>query len=84
MKLALIPAGDFEMGGSETLEDLKKAFPVLEGLSQNPAVAEVLESERPQHKVRITKSFYIGASNVTVGEFRQFVLASGWRTDAEH
>ena len=45
---------------------MKKAFPVLEGLSQNPAVAEVLESERPQHKVRITKSFYIGASNVTL------------------
>lgn len=33
--------------------------------------------------MRITKPFYLGAYEVTVGEFRKFVEDSGYKTDAE-
>jgi formylglycine-generating enzyme required for sulfatase activity len=40
-------------------------------------------SEGPQHTVRIGKAFAMGRTEVTVGEFRRFVEASGYRTSAE-
>lgn len=39
-------------------------------------------NERP-HKVRISKSFYLGVHEVTVGQFQQFVAETGYVTDAE-
>jgi WD40 repeat protein/serine/threonine protein kinase len=36
-----------------------------------------------QHRVEITQPFYLGAQEVTVGQFRQFVEATRYRTDAE-
>jgi formylglycine-generating enzyme required for sulfatase activity len=38
--------------------------------------------ERPQHKVTISP-FYMGRYQVTVGDFRRFVNATGYKTDAE-
>ena len=42
-----------------------------------------LEDESPAHKVRITRPFYMGACTVTLGQFRQFVAATHYATDAE-
>ena len=39
--------------------------------------------EKPQHRVRITKPFYLGKYEVTRGEFRKFVTATKYITDAE-
>lgn len=44
---------------------------------------EWFRGEHPQHRVTITKRFYMGTYEVTVGEFRQFVNRSGYKTDAE-
>jgi formylglycine-generating enzyme required for sulfatase activity len=41
------------------------------------------ESEKPQHKVRITNAFYLGIHEVTVGQFRAFVRDTGHQTGAE-
>jgi formylglycine-generating enzyme required for sulfatase activity len=35
------------------------------------------------HHVRLTKGFYMGIHEVTVGQFQQFVRESGYKTDAE-
>ena len=35
------------------------------------------DDEKPPHRVRITKPFYLGTYHVTVGQFRQFVNDSG-------
>ena len=35
------------------------------------------------HKVELTRGFFLAAHEVTVGQFRQFVHAAGYRTDAE-
>jgi formylglycine-generating enzyme len=42
-----------------------------------------LPSEKPIHKVRITKDFYLAAHPVTVGQFKAFVKDTDHKTDAE-
>jgi formylglycine-generating enzyme required for sulfatase activity len=39
--------------------------------------------ERPRHAVRISEPFYLGAHEVTVGQFRAFVKETGFKTAAE-
>jgi formylglycine-generating enzyme required for sulfatase activity len=39
--------------------------------------------EQPQRRVRIARAFYLGAREVTVGQFRQFVRETGHTTDSE-
>lgn len=41
------------------------------------------DSERPRRRVRITRPFLMAAHEVTVGQFRRFVEATGYRTEAE-
>ncbi len=38
--------------------------------------SDALQDEKPQHRVRITKPFYLGAHEVTVGQYRQFAEAT--------
>ena len=45
--------------------------------------ADLFKDEHPQHRVRITKPFYLGTYHVTRGQFHQFVKDSGYKTDAE-
>jgi sulfatase modifying factor 1 len=78
MKLVLIPAGEFQMGSRESAEELAKAY---QSYGAPPAAA--FQGEYPLHRVRITKPFYLGVHEVTVGQFRQFVTATGYKTDAE-
>src|SRR5262245_41081265 len=62
MKLVLIPAGEFMMGAEEEMAETLRVLPFC-----NP---ELLPRERPRHKVRITNPFYMGAYEVTLGQFR--------------
>jgi formylglycine-generating enzyme required for sulfatase activity/serine/threonine protein kinase len=80
MKLVLLPPGQFEMGSSDSVEQLKAAFPV-EGASNAKHVK--LEGEWPVHKVTISRPFYLGKYEVTKRQFRQFVEEAGFRSDAE-
>ena len=77
MKLVLIPAGEFMMGSGDSAETLLKEFP------QYNRWLEWFADELPQHKVRITKPFYFGKYEVTNGQFKQFVEATGYKTQAE-
>lgn len=67
MKLARIPSGDFIMGNRESAADMSRAFPAYDA-----ARIDKLDDERP-HQVRITKPFYLGIHEVSVGQFKQFV-----------
>ena len=77
MKLKLIPAGEFLMGSAKSPQEILRMFDLRESFPVNFA------NEHPQHKVRITKPFYFGVHEVTVGQFRQFVEATDYKTDAE-
>ena len=41
------------------------------------------ETQEAQHEVELTKGFYLGKHEVTVGQFRQFVADTKFRTDGE-
>ena len=77
MKLRLIPAGKFMMGSS------KEEIDFWLKVKQDGWYKELLLSEGPQHEVEITQPFYMGQTEVTVGQFRQFVKATGYKTQAE-
>jgi formylglycine-generating enzyme required for sulfatase activity len=42
-----------------------------------------LDDEKPVHKVTISRPFYLGKHEVTVEQFRRFIEATGYVTDAE-
>ena len=65
MKLVPIAPGSFQMGqdGPQTDYDMKK----------HPEESDLADwDEKPVHQVKISKPFYIGASEVTVEQYRQF------------
>ena len=73
MKFVRVPAGEFLMGSDESPESLARAYPQYERDR-----FEKLGDEAPVHRVRITRPFYLGQFEVTVGQFRKFVEASGY------
>ena len=81
LKMVLIPSGEFKMGSDESAEETAAFFKKNYGM--DCPTAWPLKHEHPQHRVRITKPFYLGTYHVTRGQFRQFVKDSGYKMDAE-
>ncbi len=73
LRFVRIPAGEFLMGSDESPQALAQAFP-----HADPKRLTDLADERPVHRVRITRDFWLGAHEVTLDQFRQFVQASGY------
>jgi formylglycine-generating enzyme required for sulfatase activity len=73
MTFVRLPAGEFLMGSDETPDRLVGDFPQYE-----TARFLKLNDEAPVHRVRISKPFWLGRHEVTVGQFRQFLAASGY------
>lgn len=73
MEFVRIPAGEFLMGNDESPESLAKAYPEYEARRFVD-----LSDEAPVHRVRITRAFYLGQFEVTVGQFRKFIELSGY------
>ena len=66
MKLVLIPPGEFMMGSpKELIEEELKAH------GDDQWYKEHLPGEGPQHRVRITRPFYLGTYLVTQEEYQR-------------
>ena len=77
MMFAWVPAGDFMMGSDEAPEVLARSYPQYE----RKRLAD-LADEAPVHPVRITRSFFLGQHEVTLGQFRKFIAASGYTPES--
>lgn len=75
LPLAHVPAGRFRMGSRHTVEELRQLYPYVDPFW--------FHGEHPAHEVVIERSFRIGTHEVTRGQFREFVRATGYRTQAE-
>jgi formylglycine-generating enzyme required for sulfatase activity len=68
LKLVLIPAGEFKMGGDETPEQVAgKCNGVPDNMKWD--IAAMSQNEQPQHRVKITKPFFMGMYVVTQAQY---------------
>jgi sulfatase modifying factor 1 len=77
MKFVLIPSGEFLMGSDESPDTLAKDYPHYE----RKRLVDLVD-EAPVHRVRITRPFFLGQHEVTVGQFRKFLEASGYTPES--
>ena len=63
LKLVLIPAGEFLMGGDEPPEE------VVKKCGEVRAKVQWFQNEQPRHQVKITKAFYLGVYVVTQAQY---------------
>lgn len=65
MKLTLIPAGEFMMGAEQP-----EAQVVQSSQGEKVPVGKMAAYEQPQHKVKLTKPFYMGVYLVTQAQYQ--------------
>jgi formylglycine-generating enzyme required for sulfatase activity len=74
MKFVLIPAGKFMMGSREAPHQVVR---------KGGGKVEDFQREHPLHQVKITKSFYMQTTEVTIKQFSEFVRATEYLTSAQ-
>ncbi|MBC8872805.1 MAG: formylglycine-generating enzyme family protein [Planctomycetes bacterium] len=86
MKMVLLPPGEFMMGikDAAALNKLRENMLSSDGHWDRvlgKGIGAVINL--PGHRVRLNRPIYMGAHEVTVGQFRIFTEQSGYKTDAE-
>ncbi|MGO8748920.1 MAG: SUMF1/EgtB/PvdO family nonheme iron enzyme [Thermoguttaceae bacterium] len=66
MKLVLIPPGEFDMGSPKELVEEERRLHGSDGWYRKH-----LPAESPQHRVRITKPYWLGVTEVTQEEYQR-------------
>jgi len=73
MKFVRVPAGEFLMGSNETVGSMQTSFPQFE-LKR----LDELSDEMPLHRVKISRAFDLGQTEITRAQFEQFLNLSGY------
>lgn len=92
MKYLLIPPGSFTMGYDQAdmraFESLSQSSVTKFSEAKNRLMAssqlprDLLEKSFPAHRVTISRPFYLSQSEVTRGQFREFIKESGYAMPA--
>ena len=83
MRLTLIPPGEFLMGSTPEQNAVVRKMAEDEKIKPDDNYFQWLSEEMPQHKVTITQPYLMGSTEVTVAQFRKFVEANKYVTEAE-
>ncbi|MBI5685853.1 MAG: SUMF1/EgtB/PvdO family nonheme iron enzyme [Verrucomicrobia bacterium] len=75
MELMGIPPGEFMLGSTKEEQE----WDIAKGTAEGNVKAE----GNGMRKAMIKQSFWMGRTEVTVGQWKQFVAATGYKTDAE-
>jgi formylglycine-generating enzyme required for sulfatase activity len=75
------PTLDLGVGARLELLYVKAGSFTMGGTIAPVAVWEA--DQRPEHRVTLTRGYYLGRTEVTRGQFAAFVKATGYKTDAE-
>lgn len=78
MKLVGIPAGEFRMGSTEHWTVTQNDFN-----ERDVNIPNAFSDEHPRHRVEISRNLYMSQHEVTVGQFRRFVIDADYVTEAE-
>ncbi len=81
VKMILIPPGEFLMGSSD--EQIAPVLKEVAATHGQELADRIRSAEQPQHRVVLSKPFWMGATEVTIGQFRKFVEATKHQTHAE-
>ncbi|MFM7929887.1 MAG: formylglycine-generating enzyme family protein, partial [Pirellula sp.] len=79
LEVLYIPPGEFRMGSTP---EEKKWATGIEGGAQAGTERESYEGKEPR-AMKVSQGFYMGRTEVTVGQFRRFIEETGYVTDAE-
>ncbi|NLF68658.1 MAG: SUMF1/EgtB/PvdO family nonheme iron enzyme [Candidatus Anammoximicrobium sp.] len=69
IRFVLVPPGEFDMGSTEA--EVAKLLEEAKATNQPSWYIERLPGEAPKHRVRITKPFYLAASEVTQSQYER-------------
>ena len=81
MTFRLIPPGEFIMGASE--EEVEDVLQTMRSYGYAEWNLREASFDGPQKKAIVEQPFYLATCEVTVGDFRKFVEATQYQTDAE-
>jgi sulfatase modifying factor 1 len=80
MEMVRLPACDYMMGSlRQEMDWVRLTFKSI----WRDGHKQWFQDELPLHPVRITRPFYMSATEVTVGQFREFVKSTRYKTEAE-
>ncbi|TVS17822.1 MAG: hypothetical protein EA424_12035 [Planctomycetaceae bacterium] len=71
MEFMLIPPGEFEMGSTEA--QVAQMMEQARAADQTDWYIDLLASETPRHRVRITRPFYLGRFEVTQAQYERMM-----------